>query len=111
MEVIGYGSFEEMWEDLEASMKAADARTQDWQKEIKVGDWFTTQFEDLLILNHVLEMVKGEGLENYRYCRSYSLAVMDGEHGDVHVSSAIIPICGSCAKNIAKYLLGFEIKN
>jgi len=108
MGVQGFDSFEDMWAELEKNIQAADARAEVWQKEIKVGDWFITAYSDLIILNHVLGMVDDKGCENYRYCRSYSQAVPNGESGDVHVSSAIVPICPDCASIIGK-TLGLEL--
>lgn len=87
MTFTAYDSFEEMMDDLQANMKAADARTQEWQKQIKVGDCFrqSTPY-GFDIYGEVLEGYEEEHLQNYRFCYCFSVACPEGEKGDVHVS-------------------------
>jgi hypothetical protein len=87
MTFTAYDSFEEMMDDLQANMKAADARVQPWQAEIKVGDCFreSTPY-GFDIYGEVLEGYEEEHLQNYRFCYCFSVACSEGERGDVHVS-------------------------
>lgn len=71
-------------------MRAADARVQPWQAKIKPGDYFSRQsgygFD---IYGEVLPdpEPREEHLRHYRFCLCYSVACVDGEMGDVHVSA------------------------
>ena len=76
---------------MEAERKAreaADSRTQEWQKQIKVGDCFVSPTSyGFNIYGVVLKGYNQEHLRNYRYCNCYSVACPQGERGDVHVST------------------------
>ena len=91
MEFQSFDTFEEMMEALEKARIAADGRVLPWQSEITAGDYFvqTTEY-GFLIFGQVLEsndeFYKSEQGQHYRLCRCYSVACIEGECGDVHVS-------------------------
>ena len=88
-----FDSFEDMMKAEERARNAADARTQDWQKEIKVGDYFVTDSGyGFPIFGVVLEGYKKHHLKNYRFCECYSIGCPEGEKGDVHVSTMLAKI-------------------
>ena len=82
-----FDSVEEMFEAERKAQEAANARTQEWQKQIKVGDCFreSTPY-GFDIYGEVLEGYEEEHLQNYRFCYCFSVACPEGEKGDVHVS-------------------------
>lgn len=82
-----FESVEEMFEAERKAQEAANARTKDWQKQIKVGDCFrqSTPY-GFDIYGEVLEGYTREDLQNYRFCYCFSVACPEGEKGDVHVS-------------------------
>lgn len=81
-----FDSVEEMFEAERKAQEAANARTKDWQKQIKVGDCFreSTPY-GFDIYGEVLEGYEEEHLQNYRFCYCFSVACPEGERGDVHV--------------------------
>lgn len=88
MNVTFYDSLEEMYEAEEKARKAADSRTQDWQKKLESGDYFCKDSGyGFPIFGQVLKRHEEKFLENYRLCDCYSVAVPNGERGDVHVST------------------------
>lgn len=50
---------------------------------MKYGD----DYEDEAI--YILDLYNQPHMENYRFCRSYSVVVPEGEYGDIHLSIAI----------------------
>ena len=87
MESEGFDSLEEMMQRMQEQMKAADARVQPWQAEIKPGQYFIhgTQY-GFDIYGNVLETYQEEHMKHYRFCKCHSIACPEGELGDVHVS-------------------------
>jgi len=83
-----FDSFEEMMEAIERAREEADARVQDWQREIKVGDYFEKDTPyGFNIYGEVLEEYNEPRMKNFRFCKCYSIACPEGELGDVHVST------------------------
>ena len=82
-----FDSVEEMFEAERKAQEAANARVQDWQREIKAGDCFrqSTPY-GFDIYGEVLEEYQAEHLRNYRFCYCFSAACPEGERGDVHLS-------------------------
>ena len=88
MEFEAFDSFEDMQKRLQEQMKAADARVQPWQTEIKPTDYFLRQGGyGFPIYGNVLEQYGPDqpDLKHYRFCKCYSIACPEGELGDVHV--------------------------
>jgi len=94
MKVEFYNTFDEMMAAIEQARKAADAKVQPWQAEVKAGD-YVILLNDLVgvILVEILEEYRQEHMKNYRFSRAYSVVVPEGELGDIHVSQvdAVIP--------------------
>ena len=89
MRIEYFDSFEEMIEALEKAVEEADARVQDWQRSIRVGDYFVRSTPyGFPIYCEVLGEYEEEHLKNFRFCRCYSIVCPDGELGDVHISTA-----------------------
>ena len=89
MNITLYESTEEMLDDLNQAMQAADDKVKPWQAKIKKGDcfWQDTEY-GFKIFGEVLKNAYCEKhLKNYRFCKCYSEACLEGELGDVHVSS------------------------
>ena len=110
-----YDSFEEMMEAERRAREAADAIVQPWQKDCRAGDilvsdpgygfpifheildneeivkenlWkYGDEYEDEGI--YLLDTYNQPHMENYRFTRSYSVVVPEGEYGDIHLSVAI----------------------
>ncbi len=90
MQVIPFDSFDEMFEHLRKEREAADARVQPWQAAIKPGDHFQrASGYGFNIYGVVLkeEAPRESDLRHYRFCECYSIACVEGELGDVHVST------------------------
>jgi len=67
--------------------KAADARVQEWQGQVKTGDCFKqTTTDGLEIFGEVLRGYNLPDRSNWRECRCFSFVCPEGEMGDVHVS-------------------------
>ena len=97
-----YGTVEEMFADIEMNRKAADARINSQQSEIKPGDYFATDDgDDLVIIGEVLEPDHGSKgreaqyqrklyaqphMRGFRFTRCYSVMCTTGEYGDTHIS-------------------------
>ena len=68
--------------------EAADSRTQEWQRQLRKGDYFRKVTSDgLEIYGEVLREYETDCMKNFRLCRCYSLACPEGETGSVHVST------------------------
>ncbi len=68
--------------------EAADLKVQNWQKEIKTGDYFHQLTPNgLNIYGEVLYEYKSGGLINLRICRCYSIDCPEGENREIHVST------------------------
>jgi hypothetical protein len=87
-----FDSLEEMFAALDEARIAADGRVKPWQSEIKPGCFFV-QLTDLgiTIYGEILdpgddEYYKTPDGKYYRFCKAYSVACIEGEMGDVHVS-------------------------
>ncbi len=81
-----FDSVEEIFEAERKAREAADARVQDWQAKIKVGDYFRQETDyGFEIYGEVLEECEAEHLKYYRFCYCFSVACPLGEKGDVHV--------------------------
>ena len=91
MEVEFFDSLEEAQARLRQAMEAADARVQQWQAAVKVGDCFIADSgeEGLVVFGEVLEGYREAHLRHYRFCRCFSVACPEGEVGDVHVSTVL----------------------
>ena len=88
MNVSFYENVDDMFDDLNASMEAADAAVKDWQTKIKVGDKFIQETDmGFNIYGEILELHKRRHLKHYRLSFAFSEACPLGEMGDVHVSS------------------------
>lgn len=89
MSVEPFDSFDDLMERMQENMRAADANVQTWQAAIKSGDRFVRQTAyGFPIYGEVLpdEEPRNVNVQHYRFCRCYSIACMQGELGDVHVS-------------------------
>lgn len=104
-----FDNLEDMYAEIEAASKAADARVQPWQAQAKVGHKFMTVSPEagLVIFGEVLDPVEEdrkagadaeeiayiketyaqESRKHYRFCKCYSVACIEGELGDTHVST------------------------
>ncbi len=82
-----FDSVEEMFEVERKAREEADARVEEWQAKIKVGDCFrqSTSY-GFDIYGEVLEEHNAEHLKHYRFCYCFSVACPEGEKGDVHMS-------------------------
>ncbi|MDO8508561.1 MAG: hypothetical protein Q7S27_02650 [Nanoarchaeota archaeon] len=81
---------EDPFEILKRDMREADSRVKPWQSEIRPGEYFVRRSG--LGFNIYGEIVPDEEprenhLRHYRFCRGYSIACMEGELGDIHVST------------------------
>ena len=82
-----FDSVEEMFEAERKAQEEANARVQEWQKQIKVGDCFRQETDyGFDIFGEVLEQCEAEHLMHYRFCYCFSVACPEGEKGDVHMS-------------------------
>ncbi len=81
-----FDSVEEMFEVERKAQEEANARVEDWQRQIKKGDCFrqSTPY-GFDIYGEVLEECEAEHLKHYRFCYCFSVACPLGEKGDVHV--------------------------
>ncbi len=88
MRITFYDSTEKMLDDLDRAMQEADRNVQTWQKTIKRGDYFWHDTEyGFTILGQVLQNgYQVKRLQNYRFCKCYSVACPEGELLDVHIS-------------------------
>lgn len=89
MAIHTFDNIEDFFDEERKQRETADASVKDWQRAIKPGDYFRQRHEvGINIYGEVLEddEPRGPGLENYRFCRAYSLACPEGELGDIHVS-------------------------
>ena len=114
-DITFYDSFEDMIEAEQNAREAADARVQSWQQECRAGDilvsdpgygfpifhemldnekivkdnlWkYGDDYEDEGI--YLLDTYNEPHMRNYRFTRSYSVVVPEGEYGDIHLSIAI----------------------
>ena len=89
MEVRTYNSLEEMRVDLNRAMRAADTRVKPWQSRIDVGEFVLSVAEGEPVFSEVLEKYTEPRMEHYRFVRSFSVFVPEGELGDLHVSQAL----------------------
>lgn len=81
-------SIERLFETEKRAREAADARTHDWQKQVRKGDCFKRVTPDgLEIFAEVLREYTLPDMRNFRECRCYSFVCPEGEVGDVHVST------------------------
>jgi len=88
MKVEFFDTAEEAAEALTKAMKAADARVQHWQAQVKPGDCFMSDSgEGYPVFGEVVEGYREKHLQHYRFCRCYSTVCPEGELGDVHVST------------------------
>ena len=88
MKVEFFDTTEAAAEALTEAMKAADARVQHWQARVKPGDCFMSDSgKGFPVFGEVLEGYREKHLQHYRFCRWYSVACLEGELGDVHVST------------------------
>lgn len=109
-----FGSFEEMLEDLHKNREAADARVGVEALQYKPGGYYLRYIDTLQVFvygeiydpveedkklgaeEEELEYLRGvyaqEHMQHYRATRSYSVMCEEGEHGDVHVSTMMMPL-------------------
>jgi hypothetical protein len=114
-DVTFYDSFEEMMEAERKAREAADAMVQPWQLEYRAGDILVSDpgygfpvFHEILDIEkivkenfrkygddyedegiYLLDTYNQPHMRNYRFTRSYSVVVPEGEYGDIHLSIAI----------------------
>ena len=89
MSVQPFDSFNDAMNSLRRDMNAVDARVQFWQAAIKPGDYYTQATEwGFPIYGQVLpdEEQRESHVRHYRLCNANSIACLDGEMGEVHVS-------------------------
>ena len=88
MRIQFFDSYRKMLEAERRAREAADARVQDWQREIKPGDCFVSPTEHgFNIYGVALKGYRQDFLRNYLYCNCYSAVCPTGERGDTHVST------------------------
>lgn len=90
MEFEAFDSLEEMLERIDQARRAADAQVRPWQAAIKPGDYFRKDSGyGFPIYGHVEneEEPREPELQHYRFCHCFSVACVEGEYGDVHVST------------------------
>lgn len=114
MDFRSYETHEAMLEDLAKAREEADARTKDWQRALKPGDFFLriVREENILIYSEVLDPVASSkaagGPESeqvylgkqyahpnmacFRFCNAFSIYCPEGELGDVHLSTAYVKL-------------------
>ena len=114
MEFKQYDSFEQMLEDLNANREAADARVGPEANQYKPGGYYLRYLASYSVFiygeiydpieedrklgasEEELEYLRGvyaqPHMQNYRATRSYSVMCEEGEHGDVHVSTMLMPL-------------------
>jgi len=106
MHIRFFDSFEDMMEAERRARESADARVQEWQRRIRMGDCFRRLtpygFE---VFCEVLKECQEEHLRNYRYCECYSVACREGERGDVHVSTVASLLDRGTFEQIKKKLI------
>tara|TARA_R100000656_G_scaffold104176_2_gene76269 strand:+ start:3066 stop:3455 length:390 start_codon:yes stop_codon:yes gene_type:complete len=110
MTVRSFGSLDEMIAAMEEDKRAADSQVQEWQKKLKVGDYFLRVECGIHIFCEVLdpsvppdgsldpeeveeirkeaEIYKEPHMTGFRFCRCFSSVCPEGEVGDVHISTA-----------------------
>ena len=67
-----------------------NALTQDWQRQIKKGDYFVQMREtedECEIFGKILHGYKDKDLKGFRYCQYFSIFSPEGKLGDIHVIS------------------------
>ena len=90
MEVEFFDSFEDMQKRLQEQMRIADSHAGPWQIQIKPGDYFQRDSGyGFPIYGEVLQEdePREAHVQHYRLCRCYSVVCVEGEVGDVHVST------------------------
>ena len=128
MDITFHDSLEEMMEAERKAREEADTMVQPWQKKCRAGDilvsdpgygfpifheildnektvkenlWkYGDDYEDEGI--YLLDTYNQPNMENYRFTRSYSVVVPEGEYGDIHLSIAI----GKISREYFKELMG-----
>jgi hypothetical protein len=109
-----FGSFEEMLEDLHKNREAADARVGPEALQYKPGGYYLRYIETMRVfvygeiydpveedrklgaseeeLDYLRKVYEQEHMKHYRATKSYSVMCEEGEHGDVHVSTMLMPL-------------------
>ena len=115
VKVTFYGSFEDMMEAESKARQQADTRVTPEQKKYRAGDIVVSDpgygfpiFHEILDIeklvrdnlrkygddyeeegSYILDIYNEPHMKNYRFCRSYSVVVPEGELGDIHLSIAV----------------------
>jgi hypothetical protein len=101
MKVEFFDTLEEAQARLREAMEAADGKVKPWQAALRPGDCFVTDSVDgLLVFGQVLETYTEPHLQDYRFCRCYTVACPEGEVGDLHVSTILGLICQECFRRM-----------
>jgi hypothetical protein len=113
-DVTFFDTFEDMMDAESKAGEAADAMVQPWQKECRAGDILVSDpgygfpvFHEILDIEkivkddlwkygdeyeeeaiYMLDTYNEPHMRNYRFTRSYSVVVPQGEFGDIHLSIA-----------------------
>ena len=94
MSIKSFNNVEDMFAEIDKANKIADSNTDDFQKEIKPGNFFARNYEGIVIYGEVVESPYEEDQElykqphmlNYRLTNCFSVLCPEGELGDTHVS-------------------------
>lgn len=87
-----FGSTEEMLDFGRKNEEEANVCTLSWQRALKLGDYFISNFQGLIIYNEIIqtEPLLGEYpfAPNHVLVRAFSVYAQDGEAGDAHLVTA-----------------------
>lgn len=90
--VQSFDNVEQLFDALKKGAETADAAVKDWQRKLKVGDFFRQVEGDLTIFGEVVDSPYEEDRArmaeqpNRRMVKAYSMSCPEGELGTIHVS-------------------------
>ena len=114
MNIKAYATDEELFEDLRRTREAADSAVGPEHTQYKVGTYYARFMPEFgfIIYGEIRDPIQDEidagadeeevefqrylraqsHMEHYKYTKSYSVACVEGEYGDVHVSTMNVPL-------------------
>ena len=84
-----FDDFDEIMNTLQRRMEEADSHVAPWQSKITAGQYFKRYCPlGFYIYGEILkeEEPREDHLKHYRLCKAYSIACLQGEMGDIHIS-------------------------
>ncbi len=88
-----FESHEEFKNAIFENERIAYDSTEEWQKNLKPGQFYISLFQDMIIYGKILEIIEEDGKpSNYRFVKAYSEMCQEGELGEMHVSTVTCSI-------------------